>query len=98
MQLARLRVEIRFYSRVPSKTAWELDNLWVSPRSMRRGVGKALLAHALEVAFRAGATWVTVDSEPNAEPFYLSLGATRCGQIPAPIPRQPNRVRPRQRR
>jgi GNAT superfamily N-acetyltransferase len=85
---------VGFYSLAPSQRTWELDNLWVAPHFMRRGVGRALLTHALAVAFRGGATSVTVDSEPNAEAFYLSLGAMRCGEIAAPIPGQPNRLRP----
>ena len=83
-----------FYSLAPSEHAWELDNLWVSPQYMHRGVGRALLAHALEVAFRGGASSVTVDADPNAEAFYLSCGATRSGEVPAPIPGEPGRIRP----
>jgi molybdenum cofactor cytidylyltransferase len=83
-----------FYSLVPSAQSWELDNLWVAPRFMRRGLGRALLDHALEVAFRGGASSVTVDADPNAESFYLSCGGTRSGEVPAPIPGQPDRVRP----
>ena len=86
-----------FYSLVPSGAAWELDNLWVMPKFMGRGVGRTLLAHALEVAFRAGASSVTVDADPNAESFYLSCGAVRSGEVPAPISGQPNRVRPQLR-
>jgi hypothetical protein len=36
----------------------------------------------------------TIDSDPNAEPFYLACGAERTGAIPAPIAGQPARVRP----
>jgi GNAT superfamily N-acetyltransferase len=86
-----------FYSLVLCQESWELDNLWVAPKFMRRGVGRALLAHALGVAFRAGASSVTVDADPNAESFYLSCGAVRDGEVPAPIPAQPNRVRPQLR-
>jgi ribosomal protein S18 acetylase RimI-like enzyme len=85
---------VGFYSLVPSGSTWELDNLWVAPQFMNRGLGRLLLAHALEVAFRGGASSVTVDADPNAEPFYLSCGAIRCGEVPAPISGQPNRVRP----
>jgi GNAT superfamily N-acetyltransferase len=73
---------VGFYSLMPSERAWELDNLWVAPSFMRRGVGKALLAHALELAFRRGARSVSVDSEPYAEAFYLALGGVRCGEKP----------------
>lgn len=83
-----------FYSLLPSGESWDLDNLWVSPLFMRHGVGQALLEHALETAARGSATEVTVDADPNAEAFYLQCGAVRRGEVRAPIPGQPERVRP----
>jgi GNAT superfamily N-acetyltransferase len=83
-----------FYSLSPSQAAWELDNLWVSPQFMHRGVGRGLLSHALETAAGGGALEVTVDADPNAEAFYLECGAVRRGEVSAPIPGQPKRVRP----
>ena len=83
-----------FYSLVPSTRSWKLDHLWVLPQFMDRGIGRALVAHALETALRGGASSVTVDADPNAESFYLTCGAERCGEVPAPIPGRPERVRP----
>ena len=83
-----------FYSLVPSTQSWKLDHLWVLPQFMDRGIGRALVAHALETALRGGASSVTVDADPNAESFYLACGADRSGEVPAPIPGQPKRVRP----
>ena len=53
-----------------------------------------LAAHALETAARGGAASVSVDGDPNAERFYLACGAERRGEIAAPIPGEPGRVRP----
>jgi GNAT superfamily N-acetyltransferase len=78
----------------PSRTSWELEHLWVAPAHMRRGVGSALLAHALSTAHRSGVREVTVDADPNAEQFYLQHGAVRRGSVSAPIPRHPQRIRP----
>jgi len=85
---------VGFYSLSPSRDAWKLDDLWVLPRFMARGIGRALVAHALETAARGGASSVTVDADPSAESFYLACGAARCGEVPAPIPGEPGRVRP----
>ena len=85
---------VGFYSLCPSEASWELDNLWVLPEFMQQGIGRALLSHALATAARAGASEVTVDADPYAEEFYLACGAVRRGEVPAPIPGQPNRVRP----
>jgi GNAT superfamily N-acetyltransferase len=83
-----------FYTLQPASPAWELDNLWVDPACMGRGVGRALLAHALDAAQRAGAVRVVVDSDPNAEAFYRACGAHRTGTQPAPIAGDSGRVRP----
>ena len=85
---------VGFYSLRTSRLAWELDNLWVLPKFMRQGIGRALLRHALATAARGGANEITVDADPNAESFYLECGAIRRGEVPAPIPGQPDRVRP----
>ena len=93
--VAVIRDEIvGFYSMSPSHDAWKLADLWVLPRFMERGIGRALVAHALETAARGGASSVTVDADPNAESFYLACGADRYGEVPAPIPGEPGRVRP----
>jgi len=93
--VAVIRDEIvGFYSLSPSHDAWKLEDLWVLPRFMERGIGRALMAHALETAARGGASSVTVDADPNAESFYLACGGVRCGEVPAPIPGEPARVRP----
>ena len=85
--VAMVGIEVAgFYSLSPLGRSWELDHLWVLPRFMHLGVGRALLSHALETAARGGAAEVTVDADPNAEPFYLECGAVRRGAVPAPLP------------
>jgi GNAT superfamily N-acetyltransferase len=83
-----------FYVLAPDGTMWELEHLWVSPPFMRRGVGRALLAHAALTARSGGASSIAIDADPNAEPFYLACGAAREGSIAAPIASNPARVRP----
>ena len=83
-----------FYSLVPGESSWDLDNLWVLPEFMHQGIGRALVTHALEIAAVRGALEISVDSDPNAEGFYLACGATRRGEVPAPIVGEPHRVRP----
>ncbi len=83
-----------FASLQPSPQAWELDNLWVAPEAMRRGIGRALFEHALAAARGAHAAALIVDADPHAEAFYLACGARRVGEVAAPIHGQPDRVRP----
>ena len=56
---------VGFYSLLPSNHSWKLDNLWVLPQFMDRGIGRALVVHALETAARGGASSVTVDADPS---------------------------------
>jgi GNAT superfamily N-acetyltransferase len=83
-----------FYALSPRARTCELAHLWVSPRFMRRGVGRALVEHARATAAQGGAVELTADADPNAEAFYLGCGAQSRGAVPAPIPGQPERVRP----
>lgn len=73
---------------------WAVECLWIHPSAVRRGVGSLLVRHLLDYARAKGQTELRVDSDPNAEAFYLSLGARRVGEVAAPIEGQPNRARP----
>jgi GNAT superfamily N-acetyltransferase len=73
----------------------ELEHFWVLPSSHRCGIGRALLTHAAAVVAAAGHGTLHIDADPNAEPFYAACGAKRVGALCAPIPGQPQRVRPR---
>jgi GNAT superfamily N-acetyltransferase len=85
---------VGFYSLDVRGDVCELDDLWVVPDRIGRGVGRALLAHAVAVAASLGAQQLLIDADPNAEEFYLKCGAVTSGTIAAPIEGQPDRVRP----
>ena len=88
------RGAVGFYLLARKGATWELEHLWVSPQFMRRGIGRALLAHATRTARAGGATAILIDADPNAEAFYLACGAARVGSVAAPIASEPERVRP----
>jgi|SRR3984893_16324883 len=83
-----------FYLLAHRPQLWELDHLWVSPRFARRGIGRALLDHAINLARLAGISTIVIDADPNAEPFYVACGALRQGVIAAPVAGNPARFRP----
>lgn len=60
-----------------------LDKLFVDPVAMGKGVGAALFRQAVAAATEAGAPRMTVVSDPQAEPFYLKMGAQRIGEMPS---------------
>ena len=58
----------------------ELDDLFVEPDSMRRGVGRLLVRDLAGRAVAAGASYVDVVANPNALGFYSRLGFEVTGQ------------------
>jgi GNAT superfamily N-acetyltransferase len=56
-----------------------LEHLWLWPRYIGRGFGRALFLEAAGLARQAGAGELHIKSDPNAEAFYLRMGAVRIG-------------------
>jgi predicted N-acetyltransferase YhbS len=61
----------------------DLDKLFVEPRWIRTGAGRALMAHAIDEARRRGAKRLTILADPNAAGFYERNGARRIGEAPS---------------
>jgi GNAT superfamily N-acetyltransferase len=61
----------------------DLDKLFVEPQRIRTGVGRALMAHAIDEARRRGAKRLTILADPNAAGFYERNGARRIGEAPS---------------
>ena len=71
----------------------ELAGLFVSPAGIGQGLGGRLLRHAVDLAHRLGMHTLTIDSDPDAEPFYRHSGAVRVGETPSTV--RPDRLLPR---
>ncbi len=70
---------VGFYALGQKDGALDLLHLWVLPNWMGQGVGRALFGHAIERAKTLGFRQLEIESDPNAESFYLHLGARRVG-------------------
>jgi len=57
----------------------ELLHLWVLPQAMGGGVGRSLFLHAVERTKALGFRELEIESDPNAQGFYVHLGARRVG-------------------
>jgi len=62
-----------------SDEIWELDALYVDPAYIGTGVGRLLLEHASNSVLNLGGCILRIQSDPNAEGFYLARGAERIG-------------------
>ena len=70
----------------------ELDALFVEPAAMGQGVGKRLWRHAVATAAKLGCSEMVWQSDPQAEGFYLALGAQRAGESESTV--MPGRMLP----
>jgi GNAT superfamily N-acetyltransferase len=62
-----------------SKTAI-LDDLWVLPDFMGRGIGRSLFQHAVSQARSGGSLAIELDADPNAFAFYERMGCYKIGE------------------
>ena len=72
---------VGFYAISGTGRVRELEHMWVHPRHMGAGVGRALFAHLVQRLHAMGVRRLDVASDPNAEGFYRRMGARRLGTI-----------------
>jgi GNAT superfamily N-acetyltransferase len=58
-----------------------LGMLFVDPEAIGRGVGRLLFGEVARTARRLGFTRLSIDADPNAEPFYRAMGAATVGRV-----------------
>jgi GNAT superfamily N-acetyltransferase len=63
----------------------EIEDLFVDPDWMRRGVGRALVADLLAMAERRGVRRVEVTGNPHARAFYERVGFTCDHEVDTPL-------------
>jgi GNAT superfamily N-acetyltransferase len=61
----------------------ELGLMFVDPRTINRGVGRALFEAAVGLARHLGARRMAILADPNAAPFYERMGARLVSHAPS---------------
>lgn len=64
----------------------ELEHLFIDPAHLRQEFRSQLLQHSRDTALSFGFKRMIIQSDPNAEPFYLTHGAKRIESISSSIP------------
>lgn len=82
---------VGFYS-LTTKPRPDLTHLWVLPGAMGRGFGRALFEHAVEQGRALGFSAFEIEADPNAEAFYLHMGAKRVGTSVTEIEARPREL------
>lgn len=80
---------VAFYTLLQKpETAW-IENLWVSPENIGKGVGKQLFSHAVGVSRQRGFGMLQLEADPNAVGFYKAMGMKQIGERISEIEGQP---------
>ena len=69
-------------------TVW-LENLWVLPEYMGRGIGRRLFHHSLELARQRGFKRFQLEADPSAAGFYEKMGMHKIAERKYEIDGQP---------
>ena len=71
--------------------AW-IENLWVLPEYIGKGVGRRLFFRAGELARQRGYKILQLEADPNAAAFYEKMGMHKIGERQSEIEGQPRRL------
>jgi ribosomal protein S18 acetylase RimI-like enzyme len=80
---------IGFYTLQEKDTKAWLENLWVSPDFIGKGVGKELFLHAVELSRQHGYRILNLEADPNAQGFYVQMGMQKVGERKSEVEGQP---------
>ncbi|MDB6053240.1 MAG: GCN5-related N-acetyltransferase [Verrucomicrobiales bacterium] len=68
---------IGFYALSITQNQCQLFHFWITPAHIGQGLGRTLFRHAVEQTKSLGYSEFWIESDPNAERFYLKMGAER---------------------
>jgi GNAT superfamily N-acetyltransferase len=71
---------VGFFALARHDGEWWLEHLWLAVERIGKGLGGELFRHAVAAAAKLGAARLRIEADPNAEGFYLHLGARRDGE------------------
>lgn len=74
---------VGFYALTGHGATRVVEHFWVAPARIGAGIGRRLFAHARGRLAAEGVTMLRIESDPNAEGFYLKMGARRVGEVPS---------------
>ena len=71
---------VAFYTLLEANEIASIENLWVLPEFMGKGVGRRLFLHAVETARARGYKTLQLEADPNAVGFYERMGMHKTGE------------------
>jgi len=80
---------VAFYTLLDKAGVAWLENLWVRPEFIGRGIGRVLFLHALQLARLRGYKIFHLEADPNAAGFYEKMGMHRIAERKYEVNGQP---------
>jgi ribosomal protein S18 acetylase RimI-like enzyme len=80
---------VGFYTLLEANDIASIENLWVMPAFMGKGVGRMLFLHAVNMARSRGYKTLQLEADPNAAGFYEKMGMHRIGERHSEVDGQP---------
>ena len=80
---------VAYYSLIQAGNELWLDNLWVLPEHMGKGLGKELFLHALERGRLRQVPVLKIEADPHAQSFYKHMGARKVNEHHSEIDGKP---------
>ncbi len=77
----------RLFTRKPRAT---LEDLWIRPDFIGKGIGHVLFEHAVTRCHVAGVDILEVEADPHAQGFYEKMGMHKVGEHPSDVDGQRN--------
>jgi ribosomal protein S18 acetylase RimI-like enzyme len=85
-------VPIAFYTFLEKNGIAWIENLWIQPDLIGRGVGKRLFLHAVELSRQRGLKTIQLEADPNAVGFYEKMGMYKIGERNTEVEGHPRRL------
>lgn len=82
-------VPIAFYTMQDKDGVAWLENLWILPEHIGKGLGRQLFEHAMNLAHARGYKLLQLEAEPNAIGFYEKMGMRQIGEHQYELEGQP---------
>lgn len=80
---------VAFYTLLDKNGIAWIENLWVLPVSIGKGLGRQLFEHAVELARQRGYKILQLEADPNARGFYEKMGMHMIGERHSEVDGQP---------
>lgn len=82
-------VPAAFYTLQEKGGSGWIENLWVLPAFIGKGIGRRLFLHAAACSRQKGHLVLQLEADPNAHGFYEKMGMRKIGERKSEIERQP---------